>query len=49
VPDDLHEPIRQDAVMLTRGADNPRSRRCSTFCKGTRRGPMIRDFGYETD
>ncbi|OZI28623.1 molybdate ABC transporter substrate-binding protein [Bordetella genomosp. 7] len=47
VPPSLHEPIRQDAVILARGASNPAARAFVDFLKSPRAAEVIRSFGYE--
>jgi molybdate transport system substrate-binding protein len=49
VPGDLHAPIRQDAVILTRGADNPAIAELFDYLKSDKVKAVIHDFGYETD
>ena len=49
VPGDLHEPIRQDAVILEKGKDNPAVAALFDFLKGEKAHGVIRDFGYETE
>lgn len=49
VPDGLHEPIRQDAVLLKKGADNEAARTFIEFLKGPEATAIIARFGYGTD
>ena len=49
VPQDLHAPIRQDAVLLTHGADNIAARAFLDFLRTPRAAEMIARFGYGTD
>ncbi len=49
VPPDLHAPIRQDAVLLAHGADNPAARRFLQFLQGERARAIISGFGYGVD
>ncbi len=49
VPGALHEPIRQDAVMLEKGKDNPAVAALFDFLKGEKAHGVIREFGYETE
>jgi molybdate transport system substrate-binding protein len=49
VPADLHEPIRQDAVMLERGRDNPAVVALFEYLKGEQARGVIREFGYQTE
>lgn len=46
VPADLHEPIRQDAVLLQRGADNPAARAFLAFLRQPEAQAVIERFGY---
>jgi molybdate transport system substrate-binding protein len=46
VPADLHAPIKQDAVLLTRGAANPAARAMLEFLHGDQARAIIRGFGY---
>lgn len=47
VPETLHGPIRQDAVLLTRGKDNPAATALLAFLKTDRAKAVIRSFGYQ--
>jgi molybdate transport system substrate-binding protein len=49
VPDGLHEPIRQDAVLLKKGADNEAAQAFVEFLKGPEATAIIARFGYGTD
>jgi molybdate transport system substrate-binding protein len=49
VPGDLHEPIRQDAVILQRGKDNPAVVALFEYLKGEQARGVIREFGYQTE
>ena len=46
VPEDLHRPIAQDAVLLTRGANKPAARAFLSFLRGREAGAVIAKFGY---
>ncbi len=46
VPGDLHEPIRQDAVILARGQDNPATAAFMDYLKTPRAHAIITFFGY---
>ena len=48
VPGTLHAPIRQDAVLLTSGKDNPAATSLLSFLKGEKARAMIRAYGYES-
>lgn len=47
VPADLHDPIRQDAVLLSRATEKPAARALLDFLKGDAARSVIRSFGYE--
>ncbi|KAA6183059.1 molybdate ABC transporter substrate-binding protein [Thiohalocapsa marina] len=49
VPGDLHAPIRQDAVMLHRGRDNPAVIELIAYLQSEKAQAVIRDFGYQTE
>ena len=46
VPADLHEPIRQDAVLLTTGRGNPAAQALLDYLKGDKARKVIRAYGY---
>jgi molybdate transport system substrate-binding protein len=46
VPAEMHSPIRQDAVILTAGADNPAAKALLDYLRGKKAGDIIRSFGY---
>lgn len=47
VPSSLYRPIRQDAVLLTRGADNSAARGLIQFLKSSQARSIIRRYGYD--
>jgi molybdate transport system substrate-binding protein len=47
VPDKLHDPIRQDAVILDKGKDNPTARAFMDFLKSPQATAIIRSYGYQ--
>lgn len=47
VPAQLHEPIRQDAVLLTKGQDNPAARALLEYLRGEQAATLIRAYGYQ--
>jgi len=49
VPGDMHAPIRQDAVILDSGKDNPAVTELFAYLQGEKAQAIIQDFGYETD
>jgi molybdate transport system substrate-binding protein len=46
VPQDLHAPIRQDAVLLTGGKDNPAAAALLQYLKGPKASAVIESYGY---
>jgi len=48
VPGDLHEPIRQDAVILESGKDNSAVTELIAYLQGDKARGIIHAFGYET-
>lgn len=47
VPANLHTPIRQDAVILGKGAANPAARALEDYLKSPKARDIIRSFGYD--
>jgi len=47
VPATLHSPIRQDAVILARGAANPAAKALEGYLKSNKARDIIRSYGYE--
>ena len=47
VPAALHDPIRQDAVILAQGKDNTVARAFSDFLQGPQAAAIIKSYGYE--
>ena len=47
MPETLHSPIRQDAVLLTKGKDNPAAVALLAFLKTDKAKAVIRSFGYQ--
>lgn len=47
VPANRHAPIRQDAVLLNKGADNPAASALLDFLKSTPALTIIHQYGYE--
>jgi len=48
VPEQLHDPIRQDAVLLKKGEADEAARAFLAFLKGTEAGAVIAKYGYGT-
>lgn len=46
VPADLHEPIRQDMILLTKGKDNPAAKALIEFMGGLQAKAIIERYGY---
>lgn len=47
VPSSLHDPIRQDAVILNKGKDNPAAKAFIDYLKGPKATAVIKSYGYE--
>lgn len=47
VPASMHDPIRQDAVILQKGKDNPAARALIDYLKGPAAAAVIRAYGYQ--
>jgi molybdate transport system substrate-binding protein len=47
VPGDLHDPIRQDAVVLEKGKNKPAVAALMEYLKGAEAQAIIKAFGYE--
>ncbi|MCO6689414.1 molybdate ABC transporter substrate-binding protein [Pseudomonas asiatica] len=47
VPSSLHEPIRQDAVILEKGKDTPAAKALVDYLKGPKAAAVIKSYGYE--
>lgn len=46
VPNDLHAPIRQDALLLSHGANNPAARALMDYLKSPPARALIKRYGY---
>jgi molybdate transport system substrate-binding protein len=46
VPTNLHEPIRQDAVILAKGKDQPAAKALVDYLKGKKATAIIQSYGY---
>ena len=46
IPDTLYSPIRQDSVLLNKGAENEAARAFMTFLKSPGAGEVIERYGY---
>ncbi|RCL28652.1 molybdate ABC transporter substrate-binding protein [Pseudomonas sp. AFG_SD02_1510_Pfu_092] len=47
VPASLHAPIRQDAVILEKGRNNPAAKALVDYLKGPKAAAVIKSYGYE--
>ena len=47
VPASLHQPIRQDAVLLATGKDNPAAGALAAYLRGEQARAIIHSYGYE--
>ncbi|MCY1290272.1 Molybdate-binding protein ModA [compost metagenome] len=47
VPADLHEPIRQDALILKKGEANPAAKALVDYLKGPKAAEVIKSYGYQ--
>jgi molybdate transport system substrate-binding protein len=48
VPENLHAPIRQDAIVLTKGKDNRAANALTTYLKSKKVASIICSYGYTT-
>lgn len=49
VPSHLHEPIKQDVILLTKGKDNQAARALMEFIGGPQAKKIIERYGYELE
>ncbi|MHB1265988.1 MAG: molybdate ABC transporter substrate-binding protein [Acidithiobacillus ferriphilus] len=47
VPADMHRPIRQDAILLTKGKGNPAAEALLKYLKSDKAKAVIRAYGYD--
>lgn len=47
VPAELHDPIKQDAVILNKGKDNAAAKALVDYLKGPKAAAIIKSYGYE--
>lgn len=47
MPGSLHQPIRQDAVILDKGKGKPAAEELMTYLKGDKARTVIKSYGYE--
>ena len=46
VPEVMHDPIRQDAVILKKGESNPAAKALADYLKGPKATAIIKSYGY---
>jgi molybdate transport system substrate-binding protein len=46
VPANLHDPIKQDAVILAKGKDSPAAKALVEYLKGPKAAAIIKSYGY---
>ena len=47
IPADMHDPIKQDAVILNKGKDNPAAKALVDYLKGPKAAAVIKSYGYQ--
>jgi molybdate transport system substrate-binding protein len=47
VPQNLYAPIKQDAILLTLGAENPAARALLDYLKSAPAKAIIQKYGYD--
>ena len=47
VPASMHDPIKQDAVILNKGKDNPAAKALVDYLKGPKAAAVIKSYGYQ--
>jgi len=47
VPEDMHDPIKQDAVILKKGENNPAAKALVDYLKGPKAAAIIKSYGYQ--
>src|SRR3546814_17135353 len=47
VPASLHDPIKQDAVILAKGKDNPAAQAFVDYLRGPKAAAIIKSYGYQ--
>nr|WP_314525958.1 molybdate ABC transporter substrate-binding protein [uncultured Pseudomonas sp.] len=47
VPADMHDSIKQDAVILNKGKDNPAAKALVEYLKGPKAAAVIKSYGYQ--
>ncbi len=47
IPEAMHDPIKQDAVVLKKGANNPAAKALADYLKGPKAAAIIKSYGYQ--
>ncbi|RJG14151.1 molybdate ABC transporter substrate-binding protein [Pseudomonas cavernicola] len=47
VPAELHDPIKQDALILNKGKDNPAAKALVEYLRGPKAAAVIKSYGYQ--
>lgn len=47
VPEDMHDSIKQDAVILKKGENNPAAKALVDYLKGPKAAAIIKSYGYQ--
>ncbi|MCK9818113.1 molybdate ABC transporter substrate-binding protein [Pseudomonas sp. MAFF 302046] len=47
VPEQMHDAIKQDAVILNKGKDNPAAKALVDYLKGPKAAAVIKSYGYQ--
>lgn len=47
VPAEMHDPIKQDAVILNKGKDNPAAKALVEYLKSPKAAAVIKSYGYQ--
>lgn len=47
VPASMHDPIKQDAVILNKGKDNAAAKALVEYLKGPKAAAVIKSYGYQ--
>lgn len=47
VPAELHDPIKQDALILNKGKDNPAAKALVEYLQGPKAAAVIKSYGYQ--
>ena len=47
IPETMHDPIKQDAVILKKGENNPAAKALTEYLKGPKAEAIIKSYGYQ--